>query len=51
MFIAKGGSKVLVEPHTHGGVFIAKGKEDDLCTKNWYLVKPSTMKRESLFRL
>ncbi|MFS7942046.1 putative fibrillarin [Helianthus anomalus] len=30
----KGGSKVAVEPHRHEGVFIAKGKEDDLCTKN-----------------
>lgn len=30
----KGGSKVVVEPHRHDGVFIAKGKEDALCTKN-----------------
>ncbi|XP_073286157.1 rRNA 2'-O-methyltransferase fibrillarin 1-like [Primulina huaijiensis] len=30
----KGGSKVVVEPHRHAGVFIAKGKEDALCTKN-----------------
>lgn len=30
----KGGSKVLVEPHRHAGVFIAKGKEDALVTKN-----------------
>ncbi|KAF5798888.1 putative fibrillarin [Helianthus annuus] len=30
----KGGSKDAVEPHRHEGVFIAKGKEDDLCTKN-----------------
>ncbi|CAA0830834.1 Mediator of RNA polymerase II transcription subunit 36a [Striga hermonthica] len=30
----KGGSKVIVEPHRHDGVFIAKGKEDALCTKN-----------------
>lgn len=30
----KGGSKVLVEPHRHEGVFIAKGKEDALVTKN-----------------
>ncbi|GAA0144512.1 RNA processing factor [Lithospermum erythrorhizon] len=29
-----GGSKVVVEPHRHEGVFIAKGKEDALCTKN-----------------
>ncbi|KAH0710895.1 hypothetical protein KY284_012322 [Solanum tuberosum] len=34
VFIAKGGSKVVVEPHRHGGVFIAKGNKDDLCTKN-----------------
>uniref|UniRef100_M0ZYW7 Fibrillarin homolog n=1 Tax=Solanum tuberosum TaxID=4113 RepID=M0ZYW7_SOLTU len=34
MFIAKSGSKVVVEPHRHGGVFTAKGKKDDLCTKN-----------------
>ncbi|KAL7212283.1 hypothetical protein ACSBR2_015040 [Camellia fascicularis] len=30
----KRGSKVVVEPHRHEGVFIAKGKEDALCTKN-----------------
>ncbi|KAL7147437.1 hypothetical protein ABFS83_06G107400 [Erythranthe nasuta] len=30
----KGGNKVVVEPHRHDGVFIAKGKEDALCTKN-----------------
>ncbi|GAB4826329.1 fibrillarin [Ancistrocladus abbreviatus] len=30
----KGGSKVVVEPHRHEGVFIAKGKEDALVTKN-----------------
>ncbi|KAL8171520.1 hypothetical protein V2J09_023324 [Rumex salicifolius] len=30
----KGGSKVVVVPHRHEGVFIAKGKEDALCTKN-----------------
>lgn len=29
-----GGAKVIVEPHRHGGVFIAKGKEDVLVTKN-----------------
>ncbi|CAG5098784.1 Oidioi.mRNA.OKI2018_I69.XSR.g15973.t1.cds [Oikopleura dioica] len=28
------GAKVIVEPHRHGGVFIAKGKEDVLVTKN-----------------
>ncbi|KAJ3000292.1 Small subunit processome complex component [Globomyces sp. JEL0801] len=31
---AKAGSKVVVEPHRHEGVFIARGKEDMLCTKN-----------------
>ncbi|KAK9291506.1 hypothetical protein L1049_019454 [Liquidambar formosana] len=30
----KGGSKVVIEPHRHDGVFIAKGKEDALVTKN-----------------
>ncbi|XP_026389246.1 probable mediator of RNA polymerase II transcription subunit 36b [Papaver somniferum] len=30
----KGGSKVIVEPHRHEGVFIAKGKEDALVTRN-----------------
>mmetsp|Transcript_24627 Transcript_24627/g.85668 ORF Transcript_24627/g.85668 Transcript_24627/m.85668 type:complete len:240 (-) Transcript_24627:270-989(-) len=29
-----GGSKVVVEPHRHGGVFIARGKEDALVTLN-----------------
>ena len=29
-----GGMKVIVEPHRHGGVFIAKGKEHVLATKN-----------------
>merc|ERR1711924_510045 len=29
-----GGAKVVVEPHRHEGVFIAKGKEDALVTKN-----------------
>ena len=31
---ARGGAKVIVEPHRHEGVFIARGKEDMLCTKN-----------------
>lgn len=44
VFIAKGCCKVLVELHRHGGVFIAMGKEDDICTMNWHLVKPSTKK-------
>lgn len=30
----KGGAKVVVEQHRHAGVFIAKGKEDALCTRN-----------------
>lgn len=30
----KGGSRVVVQPHRHDGVFVAKGKEDALCTKN-----------------
>ncbi|KAE8681463.1 rRNA 2'-O-methyltransferase fibrillarin [Hibiscus syriacus] len=32
--VAKGGSKVVVDPHRHEGVFVAKGKEDALVTKN-----------------
>lgn len=30
-----GGSKLLVEKHRHPGIFIARGKEDALCTKNF----------------
>ncbi|XP_076305221.1 rRNA 2'-O-methyltransferase fibrillarin [Tachypleus tridentatus] len=30
----KGGKKVFVEPHRHEGVFIARGKEDALVTRN-----------------
>ena len=30
----KGGAKVVVMPHKHDIVFIAKAKEDALCTKN-----------------
>ena len=30
----RGGNRVIVEPHRHGGVFVAKGKEDALVTKN-----------------
>ncbi|CAG02768.1 unnamed protein product [Tetraodon nigroviridis] len=29
-----GGNKVLIEPHRHEGVFISRGKEDALVTKN-----------------
>ena len=32
--VLKGGSKVVVEAHRHAGVFIARGKEDALVTKN-----------------
>jgi rRNA 2'-O-methyltransferase fibrillarin len=31
---AKGGQKVIVEPHRHAGIFVARGKEDLLVTKN-----------------
>ena len=31
---AKGGAKVVVEPHRHPGVFVARGKEDVLVTRN-----------------
>jgi hypothetical protein len=31
---AKGVAKVTIEPHHHKGVFVAKGKEDALVTKN-----------------
>ena len=30
----KGGSKVIVTKHRHEGVFVAKGKEDSICTLN-----------------
>jgi rRNA 2'-O-methyltransferase fibrillarin len=30
----RGGAKVLVEAHRHEGVFIARGKEDSLVTRN-----------------
>jgi hypothetical protein len=30
----KGGAKVIIEAHRHAGVFIARGKEDALVTKN-----------------
>jgi len=30
----KGGAKVIVIPHRHAGIFVAKGKDDALCTKN-----------------
>ncbi|CAO3687179.1 unnamed protein product [Umbelopsis vinacea] len=31
---AKGGAKVIIEPHRHEGIFVARGKEDLLVTKN-----------------
>ncbi|KAI0320710.1 Fibrillarin-domain-containing protein [Amylostereum chailletii] len=31
---ARGGSNVILEPHKHAGIFIAKGKESLLVTKN-----------------
>ncbi|KAI4116162.1 MAG: hypothetical protein Q9206_007300 [Seirophora lacunosa] len=31
---AKGGAKTIIEPHRHPGVFVARGKEDMLVTKN-----------------
>ncbi|MCJ1256188.1 Small subunit processome complex component [Lignoscripta atroalba] len=31
---AKGGAKTIIEPHRHPGVFVARGKEDLLVTKN-----------------
>ena len=31
---ARGGSRVIIEPHKHEGIFIAKGKESMLVTKN-----------------
>jgi len=30
----KGGAKVIIEPHRHEGVFVSKGKDDSLVTKN-----------------
>jgi len=30
----RGGKKVIIEPHRHAGVFIARGKEDLLVTRN-----------------
>lgn len=31
---SQGGQKVIIEPHRHPGVFVARGKEDLLVTKN-----------------
>lgn len=30
----KGGTKVIVEPHRHEGIFVARGKDDALVTLN-----------------
>jgi rRNA 2'-O-methyltransferase fibrillarin len=30
----RGGAKVIVEPHRHEGIFVARGKEDALVTLN-----------------
>jgi len=30
----KGGSKLIIQQHRHQGVFVARGKEDAICTKN-----------------
>ena len=30
----KGGAKVVVEKHRHEGIYVARGKEDALVTKN-----------------
>lgn len=30
----KGGKTVVIEPHRHAGIFIARGKEDALVTLN-----------------
>jgi rRNA 2'-O-methyltransferase fibrillarin len=32
-----GGNRIIIEKHRHFGVFIARGKEDALCTKNYVL--------------
>merc|ERR550517_1747457 len=42
-----GGKKVVVEPHRHEGVFISRGKEDALLTKNMVMASRSTAKRGS----
>ena len=30
----RGGKQVVIEPHRHEGIFIARGKEDALVTRN-----------------
>lgn len=34
IFSSSGGARVIIEPHRHSGVFVARGKEDLLVTKN-----------------
>ncbi len=38
----RGGAKVAIEAHRHEGVFIARGKEDALVTKNLVPGSPPT---------
>ena len=45
----RGGRKVVVEPHRHSGVFIARGKEDALVTKN--LTPGDTVRRVSISQI
>ena len=33
-FVSLGGNKTAVIPHRHPGIFVAKGKQDALLTKN-----------------
>jgi len=42
---AKGGSRYVLEPHRHAGVFVARGKEDLLVTKNLVPVRLPASKR------
>jgi len=44
-----GGTKLLIEKHRHSGVFVARGKEDALCTKN--LVPGEKVYGEKLIKL
>lgn len=44
-----GGTKILIEKHRHQGVFVARGKEDALCTKN--LVPGEKVYGEKLVKL
>jgi len=44
-----GGAKVVVEPHRHEGVFIVRGKEDSLVTRNF--VPGKTVYNEKLVKV